>query len=398
MGSVRASFEHWLQSWLDSADPGARLPSQRALAEQWCLSPTTVARVIRPHISAGRLLSAPGAGMVVPGATPPVNAAVPTGQDAVRQRFQQAIAAGRWLDGEALPGQRALAGWLGVGRATVATIISQLIDHGLLHRRGRRVVVGNDPLLAKQAKQGQVDVFVDRDRISSSGWADCVMNLEAALDRHHLRLQIRPIGEWPRVVDLARNPERTRGVVVVTDHLDDPKDVDRVWQRFCNDDGYHRIHLLRLGVETESQVLERSVGLHRHAIDQALARRLQELIAGRQVQWIGTDAGPFARLVDLLSEGDDRSVMQGDGGLVASRSVAVVADLDLLGEPIAGTTVISLIDGPQCLVDGVGVCVVDWPRTARRLADAIVGREEHASCQPVIRFFCRESGPTAAAV
>lgn len=198
-----------------------RLPSVRALAARWGISPTTVQAILRKARARGWIETRAGGGSWAAGRMPrPPDPRSRPGADALAETLREEIRAGGWGSGERLPPPKDLAARWGVHPATVRKALGRLADEAALERQGRSWRVarprrrgqGTPVLLCLGARDPEGGLRLSTDR----EW-DFWREIHAEATRNGLHPEVHP---WEGVLPV-RDP-RPIGAVVSTWHLPDP--------------------------------------------------------------------------------------------------------------------------------------------------------------------------------
>lgn len=141
------------------ADAGAALPSVRALASHFGMAPLTVHRALRRLQEAGHVHALPRKGFYW-GARPAAFPGLPPRVDkleAARNRIVTDLQCGVFHPYRDLPPRAALAPIYGLGAARLGKLLADLVEQGLLVRRGRGFALPPPP---RDAVQGTVLVVM----------------------------------------------------------------------------------------------------------------------------------------------------------------------------------------------------------------------------------------------
>ncbi|MBN1671762.1 MAG: GntR family transcriptional regulator [Kiritimatiellae bacterium] len=158
-------LQAWLDDWLRNAEPGARLPSDQALAAAWGVSHSTVRRLLRACAAAGRLVRIRGKGTFIPrtGPTspPPVSYRASSVQSIV-DWLTEAISAADLKVGDPLPANKIMCARFHVRSATVRQAYARLRQQDLATQVGKYWWVGHPDELARDPAKKAVVLFADR--------------------------------------------------------------------------------------------------------------------------------------------------------------------------------------------------------------------------------------------
>lgn len=203
------------------ASDGRRLPSVRALAARWRLSPTTVQGILREARTRGWIETRAGGGSWAAGRMPRSREGR-SRKDAVSLAgaLRDEIRSGRWGSGERLPPPKDLAARHGFHPATVRKALALLADEGVLERQGRAWRVarpkhrsgGAPVLLCLGARDSEGGLRLGSDR-EWEFWRE----IQAEATRNGLHPEVHP---WEG--SLPASDSRWVGAVVSTWHLPDP--------------------------------------------------------------------------------------------------------------------------------------------------------------------------------
>ncbi len=141
------------------ADAGSALPSVRALARHFGMAPLTVHRALRRLQEAGQVHALPRKGFYW-GARPSAFPGLPPRVDkleAARNRLVTDLQCGVFHPYRDLPPRAALAPIYGLGAARLGKLLADLVEQGLLVRRGRGFALPPPP---RDAVQGTVLVVM----------------------------------------------------------------------------------------------------------------------------------------------------------------------------------------------------------------------------------------------
>jgi DNA-binding transcriptional regulator YhcF (GntR family) len=201
---------------------GRRLPSVRALAARWDLSPNTVQGILREARARGWIETRAGGGSWAAGRMPrPPERPPRPGAEAIAETIREEIRSGGWGSGERLPPPKDLAARRGVHPATLRKALGRLVDESVLERQGRawrvarprRRADGAPPvLLCLGARDPEGGLRLDTDR----EW-DFWREIQAEATRNGLHPEVHP---WEGA--LPAPASRPIGAVVSTWHLPDP--------------------------------------------------------------------------------------------------------------------------------------------------------------------------------
>jgi hypothetical protein len=133
-------------------EAGGALPSVRALAKHFGVAPLTMHRALRRLQESGHVHALPRKGFYW-GARPPAQPGLPPRIDrlaAARRRLITDLQCGVFHPHRELPPRAALAPIYGLGAARLGRLLAELVDQGLLARRGRGFALPPPPRLADQ--------------------------------------------------------------------------------------------------------------------------------------------------------------------------------------------------------------------------------------------------------
>lgn len=215
---------------------GRRLPSVRALAARWQVSPNTAHAVVKAAVNQGLVETRPGGGIWPKGRLPaPQKSRKRPYADEIAGEIRDALRSGKWAAGERLPTPKDLASRYRVHVITLRRALRILESETLLERQGQTWRVAR-PRFRKSVRPlllclGAVD-HEGRLRVDSDREWEFWREIQAEATRHGLRTEIRP---W----NISLNP-KTRsdakpiGAVVSTWHIGDPLPLLK---------SLHRLHL-----------------------------------------------------------------------------------------------------------------------------------------------------------
>jgi DNA-binding transcriptional regulator YhcF (GntR family) len=144
---VTPDFATWVRGRVAKLGPGARLPTDSALASRWRLCRQTIGKVMRRLGSDGAVVRVRGKGTFVAGTPDP--SAVPaldspcTAAESLEQAVLEAIRNGEFRPGEALPSIKFVVQRYRVTRATVVAAYRSLRRAGEVTKVGRTFWLGS---------------------------------------------------------------------------------------------------------------------------------------------------------------------------------------------------------------------------------------------------------------
>lgn len=184
-------FKNWLDSHLQSLQPGNRLPTGQELARQWDLSVSTVRNILREYQKKGAVVLVPGRGAFVPQeeADPDLQLdPKPSSTQSIVDFVVASIRQGSVRIGEALPSIKYMSLQFKVAPMTVVRAYGQLRERGLVTRVGKTFWVGDYDSLARPTARRQAYFFhasLDYTKVFKSGWtAPAYLKMERELLAH----------------------------------------------------------------------------------------------------------------------------------------------------------------------------------------------------------------------
>jgi DNA-binding GntR family transcriptional regulator len=121
--------------------PGAMLPAESALCQQYGMARNTVRRALDQLAEEGLIAALPGKGRVVRDSDAAPVQSSPRYRD-VAAELRGLVESGAWAPGDRLPSEAALAERYGVARGTIRQALAELEGAGLaetIHGKGRFV-------------------------------------------------------------------------------------------------------------------------------------------------------------------------------------------------------------------------------------------------------------------
>ncbi|MBN1674856.1 MAG: GntR family transcriptional regulator [Kiritimatiellae bacterium] len=141
----RHDLEAWLDEQIRDLPPGARVPSDRALARAFGLAKATVQKVLRPYRQQGRLVRCVGKGTFTAGASrAPDFPRAHSSAQSVEMALAELISSGALRAGAPLPAVKELCLRFGVSRPSVVKGLDRLVARRLAVRIGRNAFAGPD--------------------------------------------------------------------------------------------------------------------------------------------------------------------------------------------------------------------------------------------------------------
>lgn len=152
-----AQFRAWLDEQLATRKPGSRIPTADACAEQWCLSRSTITRILEGYQKKGLLVRIPRRGTFIPEpmpAPPAVSFESTSSSQTIVDHIRKAISDGSLRHGDVLPSVKFMSTQFKVAARTVIEAYRRLTRKSLVVKVGKSFWVGSFSELTK-LRQGQ---------------------------------------------------------------------------------------------------------------------------------------------------------------------------------------------------------------------------------------------------
>ena len=195
-------FSSWLKRFITDLPPGTKLPSVRALAHTFSLSPTTIQRIMRDYKKAGSVVSVKGKGSFTkqdsPKAAPEI-APPASSVDNAAQQIERMIFDGRLKRGQAIPSVKAFSIQQRVSPNTVVAAYKKLKQAGRIEKTGKEFRVA--PILRPSFRSARQYVYLFSENAASKHASlgllhEAYDDLEQELSAHGVTLRFSHIKEF----------------------------------------------------------------------------------------------------------------------------------------------------------------------------------------------------------
>jgi DNA-binding transcriptional regulator YhcF (GntR family) len=209
------TVDAWLEEQRAHRAPGARLPTDTALASQFNLSRKTVERVMRAHAQRGELVRVRRKGTFLasaPTESLPAPSAPQSAPETLAAYLTDALVRGRFVPGNPFPGTKYLVHEYHVSRSTAVAACRLLTERGLLDKIGKRFWCRGVPAARRHDTRPEILVFADssaalRSLFDDRAYGTAYRTMEDVLAVHGytVRYELRD-----RLSDRVRRWSRTR--------------------------------------------------------------------------------------------------------------------------------------------------------------------------------------------